>query len=72
MDVNVTAVFQLCREAIARMRAMGGGAIINVASTWGIYPGPDHIAYCTSKAAVAAMTRRLHAVGRTYGWDTGD
>lgn len=66
MDVNVTAVYRLCREAIPPMAAMGGGAIINVASTWGIYPGPEHLAYCTSKAAVAAMTRCL---GRDHAAD---
>lgn len=66
LEVNVTAVFRLCREAIPRMVAMGGGAIVNVASTWGIYPGPEHLAYCTSKAAVAAMTRCL---GRDHAAD---
>ena len=66
LDVNVTAVFRLCRAAIAHMRKSGGGAIVNVASTWGIYPGPNHVAYCTSKAAVAAMTRCL---GRDHAAD---
>lgn len=66
LDVNVTAVFRLCRAAIAHMRQSGGGAIVNVASTWGVYPGPGHLAYCTSKAAVAAMTRCL---GRDHAAD---
>ena len=60
LDVNVTAVFRLCRAAIGRMHEAGsGGAIVNVASMWGLYPGPNHLAYCTSKAAVAAMTQCL-------------
>ena len=66
LDVNVTAVFRLCRAAITRMRESGGGAIVNVASTWGVHPGPEHVAYCTSKAAVAAMTRCL---GRDHASD---
>jgi len=66
LDVNLTAVFYLCRAAIPHMQAAGGGAIVNTSSTWGIYPGPGHVAYCTSKAAVAALTRNL---GRDHAPD---
>ncbi|MFT5260438.1 MAG: meso-butanediol dehydrogenase/(S,S)-butanediol dehydrogenase/diacetyl reductase [Saprospiraceae bacterium] len=59
MQVNVEAVFQICRSAIAHMQDNGGGAIVNTASCWGLYPGPDHVVYCTSKAAVAAMSKCL-------------
>jgi meso-butanediol dehydrogenase/(S,S)-butanediol dehydrogenase/diacetyl reductase len=65
LDVNLTAVFFLCRAAIPHMQRAGAGAIVNTSSTWGIYPGPGHVAYCTSKAAVAALTKNLgrdHAV----------
>lgn len=65
-DVNLTAVFYLCRAAIPHLQARGGGAIVNTSSTWGIYPGPGHVAYCTSKAAVAALTRNL---GRDHAPD---
>ncbi len=66
LDVNLNAVFFLCRAAIPHMREAGGGAIVNTSSTWGLYPGPDHLAYCTSKAAVAALTRNL---GRDHAAD---
>ena len=66
LDVNLTAVFYLCRAAIPLMQKAGGGAIVNTSSTWGIYPGPGHVAYCTSKAAVAALTRNL---GRDHAAD---
>ncbi len=66
LDVNLTAVFFLCRAAIPHMQQAGGGAIVNTSSTWGIYPGPDHVAYCTSKAAVAALTKNL---GRDHAAD---
>lgn len=66
LDVNLTAVFYLCRAAIPHMRAARGGAIVNTSSMWGIYPGPGHVAYCTSKAAVAALTRNL---GRDHAPD---
>lgn len=59
MDVNLNAVFFLCRAAIPHMRKRGGGAIVNTSSVWGTYPGPAHVAYCTSKGAVAALTKNL-------------
>ena len=59
MDINLTAVFYLCRAAVPRMAEQGGGAIVNVSSTWGLYPGPGHLAYCTSKGALLAFTRNL-------------
>jgi meso-butanediol dehydrogenase/(S,S)-butanediol dehydrogenase/diacetyl reductase len=59
LDVNLTAVFFLCRAAIPHMQQVGGGAIVNTSSTWGLYPGPGHLAYCTSKAALAAFTKNL-------------
>ena len=59
LDVNVSAVFYTCRSAIRHMTAQKSGAIVNVASTWGIYPGPGHPAYITSKAAVATLTKCL-------------
>ena len=66
MDVNLTAVFYTCRRAIAHMKAHGGGSVVNVASCWGLYPGPNHPAYITSKAAVASLTRCL---GRDHAPD---
>ncbi len=65
LDVNLTAVFFLCRAAIPLMQDRGG-AIVNTSSTWGVHPGPGHLAYCTSKAALAAMTRCL---GRDHAPD---
>jgi meso-butanediol dehydrogenase/(S,S)-butanediol dehydrogenase/diacetyl reductase len=58
-DINLTAIFYTCRRAIAHMKAHGGGSIINVASCWGLYPGAGHAAYCTSKAAVASLSKCL-------------
>jgi NAD(P)-dependent dehydrogenase (short-subunit alcohol dehydrogenase family) len=55
--VNVKAPFQLCRAAIPIMAAIGGGAIVNTASCWGVHPGPDHAVYCMTKAAIASLTQ---------------
>lgn len=57
--VNLDAMFHLCRATIPHMIAAGGGAIVNTASQWGLYPAPNHIAYNTTKAAVAAFTQNL-------------
>ncbi len=57
--VNLDSMFHLCRVALPHMIAAGGGAIVNTASQWGLYPAPNHIAYNTTKAAVAAFTQNL-------------
>lgn len=57
--VNLDSMFHLCRAAIPHMIEAGGGAIVNTASQWGLYPAPNHIAYNTTKAAVAAFTQNL-------------
>ena len=57
--VNLDALFHMCRAVLPHMIAQGGGAIVNTASQWGLHPAPGHIAYNTSKAAVAAFTQNL-------------
>jgi 2-hydroxycyclohexanecarboxyl-CoA dehydrogenase len=57
--VNIDAMFHLCQAALPQMIAQGGGAIVNTASQWGLYPAPNHIAYNVTKAAVASFTQNL-------------
>lgn len=57
--VNIDAMFHLCQLALPSMIAQGGGAIVNTASQWGLYPAPNHIAYNVTKAAVASFTQNL-------------
>ena len=59
MKINVEGPFRLIRAAIPLMAEAGGGSIVNVSSCWGINPGPNHLIYCTTKAALAAMTKCL-------------
>ena len=59
MNVNLNAVFFLCRATIPYMQRAGAGAIVNTSSVWGTEPGPAHVAYCTSKGALACLTRNL-------------
>ncbi len=57
MAVNVNALFYLSRAAVRHMRGTGGGAIVNIASEWGLNGEPNHVAYCASKGAVIQITR---------------
>lgn len=57
VGVNVQAPFRICRAAIPLMAGQGGGAIVNVASCWGLRPGPGHAVYCMTKAAIASLTQ---------------
>ena len=59
MAVNVEAPFRLCRSVIPIMDSYGGGAIINIASCWGLRPGPSHPVYVMTKAAIASLTQCL-------------
>ncbi len=57
-SVNVDGVFYCCRAAATIMKEMGGGRIINIASTQTVSPGVG-VTYDGSKAAVAQMTKAL-------------
>ena len=59
MAVNVNALFYMSRAAIRHMKKRGGGAIVNIASEWGLNGEPNHVAYCASKGAVIQITRCL-------------
>jgi NAD(P)-dependent dehydrogenase (short-subunit alcohol dehydrogenase family) len=69
LDVNLTAPFALSCLAASRMRANGGGSIVNVASVMGlrsIGPIPD-AAYVASKAGIIGLTRELASQWGRYG-----
>ena len=59
MRQNVSAVFNGCRAAAPRMKAQGGGCIINTSSMVSLYGQPSGVGYPTSKFAVNGMTRSL-------------
>ncbi|MDX2235799.1 MAG: SDR family NAD(P)-dependent oxidoreductase [Hyphomonadaceae bacterium] len=58
-DVNIRAVFRLCRAAISHLVQSPAGRIISTASV--MAEGTDYglAAYCASKAGVAGLTRTL-------------
>jgi NAD(P)-dependent dehydrogenase (short-subunit alcohol dehydrogenase family) len=59
LNVNLSGMFFLCRAAIREMRRIGGGAIVNIASDWGLVAGKGHVAYCASKGGVVNLSRAL-------------
>jgi short-subunit dehydrogenase len=67
LQLNVTAVFQLCQVLLPRLRAHGGGHIINVGSHAAHQAFPDWGAYCVSKAALASLSRCLAVEERAHG-----
>lgn len=56
MALNATAVMVAAREIYPHLRG-AGGTIVNIGSFFDKLGVPDNLAYCASKAAVAAMTR---------------
>lgn len=56
LSLNTTAVMVASREVYPFLREKGG-AIVNIGSFFDKMGVPDNLAYCASKAAVAAMTR---------------
>lgn len=72
MDLNVTAVWMVAREAARRLIKAGPeksarGRIVNIASMAGRHVIPNVTAYNASKAAVAHMTRSLAREWARYG-----
>lgn len=57
--VNLRGVFLCAKYAIPHLRAAGGGAIVNIASTFGLVGAHNAPAYCASKGGVIALTRQL-------------
>jgi len=61
MEVNVTAIWHLCKLAGAHMLEGGGGSVINVASMLGLVGSTPvkQANYAASKGAVINLTREL-------------
>jgi NAD(P)-dependent dehydrogenase (short-subunit alcohol dehydrogenase family) len=57
--VNVEGVFLGCRAAIAAMRRLESGSIVNMSSVAGLLASPFATAYGASKAAVRQLTKSV-------------
>ncbi|MEV0171692.1 glucose 1-dehydrogenase [Streptomyces sp. NPDC050803] len=59
LDINVTGVFHALQAEVRQMRTQpAGGAIVNIASIFGVHARhPGAAAYAATKAAVSVLTR---------------
>jgi len=58
LEVNLLAPFHLVRELLPELRA-ARGSVVNIASIHATRTKPGFVAYATSKAALAGMTRAM-------------
>ncbi len=62
MDLNMTAMYRMCRSFLPGMIAQGGGSIINMASVAGsVIAAPNRFVYGATKAGVIGMTKAIAA-----------
>jgi 2-dehydro-3-deoxy-D-gluconate 5-dehydrogenase len=59
LEINLTAVFRLCRAAGAHMLSQGSGKIINIASLLAFQGGVTVPSYAAAKGGVAQLTKAL-------------
>ncbi len=59
LRTNLVAPMALCHHAQPHLEASGNGKIVNLCDISAERPSPKHLAYCTSKAALAALTKGL-------------
>lgn len=58
ITTNLSAPFYLSRAAVPHLRTTRG-AILNIASDWGLVGGQRAVAYCASKGGMVLMTRAM-------------
>lgn len=59
LNINVTAVWRMCKLVIPQMKKQGGGVIVNNGSDWSIVAGKNAFPYIMSKGAVGMMTKAM-------------
>lgn len=60
VDINLRSLFRFSREALPHLEP-GRGAIVNVASVFGIFGHPRTAPYAATKAAVVGLTHQMAA-----------
>lgn len=63
LAANLRSVFLVCKHAVPKLRAAGGGAIVTLSSVLGLVGDEDFAthAYAASKGGVIALTRAMAA-----------
>jgi NAD(P)-dependent dehydrogenase (short-subunit alcohol dehydrogenase family) len=69
LGLNLVAPFALAQAAVAPMRQVGGGAIVNISSVIATISEPTipEASYAASKGGLASMTRELAVQWARYG-----
>lgn len=68
VDLNMTAMFRMCRAFLPAMLDNGGGSIINMASVASsVIAAPNRFVYGATKAGVIGMTKAIAADFVTRG-----
>ena len=68
MDLNMTAMYRMCRAFLPGMIAHGGGSIINMASVASsVIAAPGRFVYGATKAGVIGLTKSIAADFVTRG-----
>ena len=67
LNTNIRGTFFCCRAGFRRMKANGGGIIINMSSVAGTDAWAGTGTYSASKFAIMGLTRALADEGRSYG-----
>ncbi len=60
VDINLRSLFRFSREALPHLEP-GRGAIVNIASVFGLFGHPRTAPYAATKAAVVGLTHQLAA-----------
>ncbi len=68
LDLNMTAMYRMCRAFLPGMLAKGGGSIINMASAVSsVIAAPNRFVYGATKAGVIGLTKAIAADFITQG-----
>ncbi len=67
LAVNLGGAFLCTQAAVSLMQPVGGGAIVNITSISGLRASTLRVAYGTSKAALAQLTRQMAVEFAQYG-----
>ena len=61
LDINLSAAFRMSREVLPQMLERGSGAIVHMASAFGLTGYRNTAAYAASKAGLVGLTRQMTA-----------
>lgn len=68
LDLNMTAMYRMCRAFLPGMLETGGGSIINMASVASsVIAAPNRFVYGATKAGVIGLTKSIAADFITHG-----